>query len=75
MPDNKKKRRGSVLRALSISSQIGVTMTACVFIGVFLGKYLDKLLGTSPWLLLIFSLLGVASALWSVFRLAKRGVR
>ncbi len=30
-------------------------------IGVFLGRFLDKLLGTSPWLLLLFSLLGVGA--------------
>lgn len=43
-------------------SHIGVTMTLSVLIGVMLGNYLDDLLGTSPWLLLIFSLLGVGAA-------------
>ena len=70
MPDKKKKR--GVLRALSFSSQIGITMAACVFIGVFGGRFLDGWLGTSPWLLLVFSLLGVAAAFRAIFQLAKK---
>jgi len=72
MPNDKKKQRGGVLRALSFASQIGVTMAACVIIGVFLGRYLDNLLHTSPWLLLLFSLLGMAAAFRSIFSLAKK---
>ena len=44
------------------SSQAGVSVIACLFIGVFLGKFLDERLHTSPWLLLTLSLLGAASA-------------
>lgn len=60
------------LRALSFFSQIGITMAACVFIGVILGKYLDNLLGTSPWLLLVFSLLGAGAAFKSLFDLGNK---
>lgn len=66
----KKSSRGELLRALSFFSQIGVTIVACVMVGVFLGKLLDGLLGTSPWLLLIFSLLGAGAALRAIFNLA-----
>ncbi|MCL2671594.1 MAG: AtpZ/AtpI family protein [Clostridiales bacterium] len=71
-PKNQKKQRGGILRALSISSQIGLTIIACLFIGVFIGKYLDSLLNTAPWLLLVFSLTGMAAAFWAVFGLAKK---
>jgi ATP synthase protein I len=47
-------------------------MAACVLIGVFLGRFLDGLLGTSPWLLLLCSLLGVGAALKAVFELGAR---
>lgn len=70
MPDKEKKQ--GVLRALSFSSQIGITMAACVFIGVFLGKLIDDFLGTSPWFILIFSLLGVAAAFRAIFHMAKK---
>jgi ATP synthase protein I len=47
-------------------------MAACVLIGVFLGRFLDNLLNTSPWLLLLFSLLGVGAALKALFDLAAK---
>ena len=67
-----KKERSKLLRALSFSSQIGVTSASCVLIGVLGGKFLDDRLGTAPWLLLIFSLLGVAAAIKALFDLGKK---
>lgn len=71
--DNKEKqpKNNETLRALSYFSQIGVTMAASVLVGVLLGKYLDRLLGTTPWLLLIFSLLGVGAAIKSIFNMPR----
>jgi ATP synthase protein I len=59
-------------RALSFLSQIGVTVVACLLIGVFAGKFLDEWLGTSPWLVLIFSMLGAGAAFKALFELSKR---
>jgi len=59
-------------RALALLSQIGVSIIACIAAGVFLGWLLDRLLQTSPWLLLVFSLLGIAAAFRSIFDFAKR---
>ena len=70
MPKNKK--RPGVIHALSMSSQVGFVMAACVIIGVFSGKYLDGLFGTSPLFILIMSLLGMAAAIMSIFKLAKK---
>lgn len=67
-----KKQQNDLLHALSFFSQIGITMAACVLIGVFSGRYLDDILGTSPWLLLLFSLLGAAAALKALFDLGTR---
>ena len=78
MPDKeelaakKKKEQNEFLRAVSFFSQIGITMAGCVFIGVFLGRFLDNRLGTSPWLLLVFSLLGVVAAFKALFDLSSR---
>jgi len=72
MPKDKKKQRNTVLRALSLSSQTGIVIVACVVIGVFLGKFLDELLGSSPWLLLIFSFLGMAAAFKSIFNISRK---
>ena len=70
--DNRKRQRDDFARALSFFSQIGFTITACVLIGVFLGRYLDGLFGTSPTLLLICSLLGAAAAIKTLLDMARK---
>ena len=70
--DLAKRHRRDFVRAFSNMSQIAVLMLACVLIGVFLGKFLDEKLGTTPWLLLICSLLGVAAAIKSIYDMAGR---
>ena len=46
-------------------------MGVSILIGVLLGKYLDDLFGTSPWLLLVFSFLGAGAAIGSLFNIPK----
>lgn len=57
------KNHRDILRALGLFTQLGVSMAACVFVGVLIGKLLDGFFGTSPWLLVFFSLIGGAAAL------------
>ena len=58
-------------RALAYFTQIGLTMVASILVGVLIGKFLDGILGTSPWLLLVFSLLGAGAALKSIYDISK----
>lgn len=60
--NEKKSKNSETIKALVQFSHIGVTVAASIFVGVLLGKYIDELLGTSPWMLLICSLLGVGAA-------------
>jgi len=73
--DYNNKQQGSLLHAFAAFSHIGFTIAACIFIGVFLGKFLDSLLGTSPRFLLFFSLLGMAAACMAIYYLAKRNMQ
>jgi ATP synthase protein I len=68
----KKKHRGEFGKALSVFSTMAVLIAACILIGVLLGSRLDKWLGTEPWLLLTFSLLGVAASFKSVYDYIKK---
>ena len=67
-----KEDRKEIRRALSFWMQIGPTIIACVAIGVFIGRLLDNLLGTSPWLLLVFTVLGAAAGFKSIIDLANK---
>jgi len=58
-----KKNRREALRALSLMTHLGLTMLICVLIGVVAGRYIDGRLGTSPWLLLVFTVLGAGAAI------------
>ena len=68
--NNKKGRKNSeiLFSAFAYFSQVGVTMAATILVGVLLGKYLDRWLGTEPWLLLICSLLGLGAAIRSLLK-------
>lgn len=63
--------RSETARALAQFSQIGVVVSASIFIGVMTGRFLDRQFGTSPWLLLVFSLLGVGAAFKSLIDISK----
>ena len=63
-----KKPRDEIIRAISFASDIAITIAACVLIGVLLGRALDSLFGSSPWLLLVFSLLGVGAGINEIYR-------
>ncbi|MDD3693055.1 MAG: AtpZ/AtpI family protein [Oscillospiraceae bacterium] len=67
-----KNKTSETLRAIAHFSHIGVTMAASVLVGVLIGKYLDGLLGTTPWLLLVFSLLGAGAAIKVLFNISKK---
>ncbi|MBZ5589879.1 MAG: AtpZ/AtpI family protein [Acidobacteriia bacterium] len=41
-------------------------------IGYFWGRWLDRLLGTAPWLTVVFSIFGVAGGFVNAFRVAVR---
>ena len=73
MKDGKNKPLKDSAKALVGMSQFGIRIAACIMIGVLLGRYLDGLLGTSPWLILLFSLLGVGAAMKMLFDSAKKG--
>jgi ATP synthase protein I len=51
-------------------SSIALTIPSSIAVGLFFGYWLDKWLGTKPWLIIVFTLLGVASGLMTFVRQA-----
>ena len=58
----------SVLRQLARLSTIGVSLVAATAIGLAIGYGLDRVLGTRPWLMLMFTLFGIAAGFLNLFR-------
>lgn len=58
----------SDLKALADLMFIGIMFAAGIGIGLIIGHYVDRWLGTNPWGTLIFILLGIASGFINLFR-------
>ncbi|MDD8015968.1 MAG: AtpZ/AtpI family protein [Acidobacteriota bacterium] len=58
----------SNLQKWAALSSLGLTLPSSIAVGLFFGYMLDKWLGTKPWLLLVFTVLGVVSGLMSLIR-------
>lgn len=50
-------------------------MVASTIIGLGMGYYLDKWLGTSPWLTLVFLGLGIISGFRNIYILTERELK
>ena len=59
-------------RALSVLQQVGISIITCIALGLAAGYFLDKWLGTSPWLLIVCIIFGIIAALKSILDFAKR---
>ena len=53
---------------LALLSQVGIMMVVPIIGGLFIGKWLDGWLGTSPLFLLICVLTGAASSFVSLYK-------
>ena len=54
---------------------VGTVLVACVVAGFLLGSYLDRRLGTSPWLTVVGVLLGTAAGFVGLFRTVSRNLK
>jgi ATP synthase protein I len=54
-----KKETRRYIRELAYFSTVGLSMALSIFIGLAIGLYLDGRWGTSPWMTLIFLVLGI----------------
>ncbi|MDH7513144.1 MAG: AtpZ/AtpI family protein [Clostridiales bacterium] len=73
--EKKPLRRGFNYRRLAELSSLGLMLPSSIAVGLAIGYVLDKALGTWPWLLAIFTLLGVVSGFISLIRgLRKLGI-
>ena len=73
MPELNEKPHFVMLKTLARVSYLGIRIAVCILFGVLLGRYLDRLFGTFPGLLLVCSLLGAGAAFKIIFDIMKTG--
>ncbi len=61
------KGNKEALDLLGNAATIGIHLVCSTFVGMAMGWYLDKWLGTKPWFLLIFLLFGIAAGFKNVY--------
>ncbi len=64
-----RQAEGGVGSALGMAWRVGLELVSALVVGVAIGYLLDRWLGTKPWLLILFFVLGSAAGLLNVFRL------
>lgn len=74
MSDPQPSKRPDLRRLVELSS-IALIIPSSIAVGLFMGYFLDKWLGTGPWLLLTFTVLGIVSGLLSFFRAIKKAIK
>ena len=65
------KENREVFRALSLISQIGLTLLTTVFLCIFIGYKMDEKFGTSFWFP-IWLILGLLAGFQNIYNLVKR---
>lgn len=61
-----------LFKQLLQASTVGLNLVLSTFVGLGIGYGLDKLFKTSPYLTIIFLIIGIISGFRDLFRIAKR---
>ena len=61
---------GRWIRKAGQASSIGLVMVISIAIGYFFGSWLDRVFDTSPWLMLVFTLMGIVAGFIQMIRIA-----
>ncbi len=67
-----KEEDKKLLRIIGALSTVGITLVAATMIGFFAGRFLDRLFSTSPWLTIIFLILGIIAGFKNLFDHARK---
>jgi ATP synthase protein I len=67
-----KQDRRAFFRELGKYSALGLELAIAVVLGLAIGHYLDKWLGTGPWMTVVWIGIGFAAGVRSLYRAAVR---
>jgi len=66
---------GRSTRSIMNLLTVGTVLVVCIVLGYLLGSYLDRKLGTSPWLVVGGVVLGTAAGFVELFRTVSRDLK
>jgi ATP synthase protein I len=69
--EEEKKR---LLKSLGMISTMGISVAVAIIIGVYVGRQLDKWLGTDPWFFFIFLFFGIVAGFRNIYIIAGREI-
>jgi len=61
-----------IFKQLMQASSVGINLVLSTFVGLAMGYGLDSLFNTSPWLTIIFLILGIIAGFRELFRMARK---
>jgi len=64
--------KGVDFRKMAAVSSLALILPSSIVVGLIIGYFLDRWLKTAPWMLLVWTILGVISGITSLFRGIKR---
>lgn len=67
---SQRKSLAETVRVLGALSSVGISFVLAVVLGALFGWLLDRWLGTSPWLFMVFFFFGLAAGIINVYRTA-----
>lgn len=70
-----KKETGKLFRELGYFASLGMSVALSIFIGLFLGRWLDGKFDTDPVLMFIGLAFGIAAGFSNIVRAGKKGRR
>ena len=56
------------LKLVGLASTLGLTIVIATFIGLAVGLWLDRVFNTSPWLTVLFLILGIIAGFRNFYR-------
>jgi ATP synthase protein I len=72
MADERPNLKDEILRQFGLLGTVGLHLVLGTFAGLAIGYYLDRTLGTNPWLTLVFLGFGIAAGFVNLFRVMQR---
>lgn len=58
--------KGDAWRRVGAAGSLGFTLAAATFLGLAAGYFLDRRLGTGPWLTIVCLIAGIAAGLFNM---------